>query len=127
MAKRPDAHGWIGTETLRTASASFAFRGGYPDKDTAARLDDALGFNRAIGVYLDQMPAASVYAIRKGGYAAGVRQSNQLIIWESLMDSKTLLLTGNSETVYAINFLDLERDGPTVIETPPGLLGGLSD
>jgi hypothetical protein len=36
------------------------------------------------------------------------------------MDSNPLFLTGNTDTVYCFAFLDLEKDGPTVIEIPPG-------
>jgi hypothetical protein len=39
------------------------------------------------------------------------------------MDARTLLLTANTETVYAIGHLDLRADGPTVIEAPPHMLG----
>ena len=34
------------------------------------------------------------------------------------MDSNSLFLTGNAGTVYFTTFLDLERDGPTVVEVP---------
>jgi hypothetical protein len=43
------------------------------------------------------------------------------------MDSKALWLTPNSETVYATTFLNLKTDGPTVIESPPVVLGILDD
>jgi hypothetical protein len=39
------------------------------------------------------------------------------------MDAATLLLTANTETVYALGFLDLKTDGPTVIEAPSKMLG----
>ena len=41
------------------------------------------------------------------------------MIFDELMDSKPLFLTGNTDTVYCSVFLDLEKDGPTVIEIPP--------
>lgn len=63
----------------------------------------------------------------KGVAEAGGGAANQLVVWETLMDAQTLLLTGNSETVYALAAIDLKRDGPTVIEVPPMLLGGVSD
>lgn len=31
-----------------------------------------------------------------------------------------LFLTGNTDTLYVVGFLDLERDGPTVVEIPSG-------
>jgi hypothetical protein len=36
------------------------------------------------------------------------------------MDSNPLFLTGNTDTVYCMVMLDLEADGPTVVEIPPG-------
>ncbi|MEF1307618.1 DUF1254 domain-containing protein, partial [Vibrio owensii] len=47
--------------------------------------------------------------------------SNQVMLFDDLMDSNPLFLTGNTDTVYASAFLDLERDGPTVVEIPPGM------
>ena len=43
------------------------------------------------------------------------------------MDSKALWLTANTETVYVSTFLNLKADGPTVIESPPNVLGILDD
>ena len=36
------------------------------------------------------------------------------------MDSNSLFLTGNTDTVYLSAVLNLKEDGPTVIEIPPG-------
>ena len=47
--------------------------------------------------------------------------------WENLMDAQTVLLTANTETVYAISHLDLKTDGPTVVDAPPHMLGFLQD
>ena len=54
-------------------------------------------------------------------------KSTQVVIWENLMDAGTVLLTANTETVYAIAHLDLKNDGPTVIEAPPHMLGFIQD
>ena len=43
------------------------------------------------------------------------------------MDSNSLFLTGNTDTVYALAVLDLDRDGPTVVEIPPGCGPGTVD
>ena len=43
------------------------------------------------------------------------------------MDATTVLLTANTETVYAIAHLDLKADGPTVVEAPPHMLGSMQD
>lgn len=66
-------------------------------------------------------------AIREGQAAAGVDACHKIGIWDNLMDSKTILLTGNTSTMYAVGFLDLAKDGPVVIDLPQGMLGILDD
>jgi hypothetical protein len=122
-----DRHGWIGTEVVRTRFGDFAFENGYPTRAAAAALLDQLVLNRAIEVYLTQIPRVAVIETRRGFREFGAKKANQPIIWESLMDAKTLLLTANTETVYAMGFLDLKGDGPTVLEAPPKMLGNSMD
>jgi hypothetical protein len=123
----PIRHGWIGTEAVSTRLGSFDFRNSYPAADTAQRLRDALIFNRAVEVFLTQMHGVSWYRVWKGVAEAGSAGPNQMVLWETLMDSATLLLTGNTETVYGLCAVDLKRDGPVVIEAPAMMLGGTSD
>ena len=59
--------------------------------------------------------------------AFGASEPTQVAVWEQLMDAKTLLLTANTETVYAVSHLALREDGPTVIEAPPHMLGFIQD
>ena len=47
-------------------------------------------------------------------------------IFEELMDCKTLFLTANTESIYAMTWLDL-KDGPVVVESPPNTLGFVDD
>src|SRR5262245_27543831 len=114
VLKQPaaDPHGWIGTEVVRTRFGDFAFENGYPTPDAAAGLLDQLAYNRAIEVYLTQMPAVAMIEQRRGLADFGARRPHQVVVWESLMDAATLLLTANTETVYALGFLDLKTDGP---------------
>jgi hypothetical protein len=67
----------------------------------------------------------STYAVREGFLDAGVMDGDVLIFSE-LMDSRSLFLTANADTVYYIAFLDLS-DGPLVLETPPDALGVIDD
>ena len=55
-----------------------------------------------------------------GGY-------NVLPIWKGLTDSKTLIVTPNTVTMYAVGYLDLGKDGPLVVELPPRLIGFMSN
>ncbi len=126
-AKPADSHGWLGTETVKTRFGDFEFKNGYPTPAAAEALLDQLKFNRAIDVYLTQIPAVAVIETRRGIRDFGARRSNQVVIWETLMDAKTLVLTANTETVYGMGFLDLKGDGATVVEAPPKMLGAAMD
>ena len=126
-AQEPDSSGWLGTETLKTRSGEFEFKGGYPARDTAERLLDLRKLNQATEVYLTQLMPVSEIGLREGLRAFGAKKPNQVVIWENLMDAKTVLLTANTETVYALSHLDLKADGPTVVEAPPKMLGFLQD
>src|SRR5262249_203628 len=73
------------------------------------------------------MMRVSEIALREGMRAFGSKTPQRVVIWENLMDAKTMLLTANTETVYALSHLDLKNDGPTVIEAPPHMLGFVQD
>ena len=125
--KKDDPHGWISTETVKTRFGDFEFKNGYPTPAAAEALLDQLKFNRAIDVYLTQLPAVAIIESRRGLRDFGAKHSNQVVIWEQLMDAKTLVLTANTETVYGMGFLDLKGDGATVLEAPPKMLGAAMD
>jgi hypothetical protein len=65
-------------------------------------------FNRAVEVYLTQLMPVSEIALREGMRAFGSKKPAQVVIWENLMDAQTMLLTANTETVYAMSHLDLD-------------------
>ena len=48
---------------------------------------------------------------------------NKICIFDTLMDSTSLFLTGNTSTMYAVGFLDLAKDGPCVVDLPTKMLG----
>lgn len=94
------------------------FSDGRPGAETADRLYDHLAYLRAVEVFLNLMPACSLEAMRRGYAEIGVTAANHVGITEELLDSNPLFLTGNTDTVYCSAFLDLKRDGATVIEIP---------
>ena len=101
-AQGAEPHGWLNTETLKTRSGDFEFRNGYPAGDSAERLLELQKFNRAVEVYTTQIMPVSEIALREGMRAFGARKPQQVVIWEELMDAKTVLLTANTETVYGM-------------------------
>ncbi|HVZ30831.1 MAG TPA: DUF1254 domain-containing protein, partial [Polyangiaceae bacterium] len=44
-------------------------------------------------------------------------------IFEHFLDAKTVVATGNGQSIYAIGCIDLRSAGPVVIEAPGGVLG----
>ncbi len=87
---------------------------------------DNLDYVRGVEAFLSGMPAASVYALCEGISGAGVKRNSGIGIMENLMDARSVFLTGNSTTVYVLMCLDL-KDGPVVVEVPPGVLGPADD
>ena len=98
----------------------LTFSDGRPSEETAEKIYDHLSYLRGVEVFLSLMPACSIEAMRLGHVESGITQAHQVAVSEQLMDSNPLFLTGNTDTVYASAILDLQRDGPTVIEIPPG-------
>jgi hypothetical protein len=126
-AQENNPYGWLGTETLKTRFGDFEFKGGYPAGDTAERLLELQKLNRAVEVYTTQIMPVSEIGLREGLRAFGAKTPQNVVIWEQLMDAKTVLLTANTETVYGLAHLDLKTDGPTVMEVPPKMLGFIQD
>ncbi|WP_213954527.1 DUF1254 domain-containing protein [Variovorax sp. dw_954] len=120
-------HAWFENTRVKTRFGEFSFKNGFPDSDSADRLAQMMTFNRAVEIYQHHLAAVSMFQFRRGLAEFGAQSSHQVVVWESLLDAHTLLLTGNSETVYLIGFLDLKQDGPTVVEAPAGMLGVLDD
>jgi hypothetical protein len=121
-----DSHGWIGTETINTRFGDFGFKNGYPTAEATDKLYELLTFNRAVETYLHFVTVMSMFYFKKGLNDFGLDAANKFLIFETLLDAQSLFLTPNAETVYGMQFLDLKRDGPTIVEAPPGLLGGFS-
>ena len=104
----------------KPASARLEFFDGLPSPETSQIVFDNLDFLRGVEVFLNGIPIASLEGLREGHVQMGVTDSNQMLLADQLLDSDPLLLTGNTIRFTASGFLDLERDGPTVVEIPPG-------
>ena len=112
---------------LSTTLGTLEFDAGRPSPESVRKLYDYLDLSRAVKVYLDNIPAVSTEAIRREHIRLGATTANHLLITEQMADAKMKWLTGNTETVYIFAFLDLKRDGATVIEIPAGIGPGLID
>ena len=112
-------------DSMETRIGTLKFDDGFPDDATVQKVYDNLDFQRGVQAFLNTMQAASLSAMREGLRSIGVN-NNSVALFESLMDSKSLFLTANTESVYLVGWLDL-KDGPMVIESPPNVLGFVDD
>lgn len=104
-------------DTVKSRIGTLHFADGAPDADTAAAAYDNLDFTYASRAFTDTFKGVSMQAILEGLQAAGIKD-NEVILFSELMDSESLFLTANADTVYYFAFVDLS-DGPMVVETPP--------
>jgi hypothetical protein len=113
-------------DTVETRIGTLKSFDGLPDPETVKKVYDNLDFGRGVEAFLSGIPAASLYAACEGFSQAGVKRNSGIGIMEDLMDARSLFLTANSTTVYVFMCLDL-KDGPVVVEVPPGVLGPVDD
>src|SRR5246127_4931342 len=112
-------------DTVETRIGKLEFKDGAPSAPTVEKVFDTLDFTHALNAYLNSYGGASAYALCKGFASAGAND-NSIVIFSELMDSNSLFLTANADTVYYMGCIDLTK-GPMVIEQPPKGLGTIND
>jgi hypothetical protein len=112
-------------DKIETRLGTLNFFDGFPEKATAEKLWDNLDFQRAVQAYLLAIPAVSQAADRDACRTLGP-VNRTVPIWEQLVDSSTVGLTFNDNTVYSWAWVNL-KDGPLVLELPPKVLGAVQD
>ena len=113
-------------DSVETSIGTLKFRDGIPDAATASKVYDQLDLQRGVEAFLNGLRGVSIYAARQGIRDAGVKDNEGVLIFSGLMDSKSLFLTANADTVYFLSNIDLSK-GPMVVETPPETLGLFDD
>lgn len=111
--------------SIATSFGQLNFVDGVPTADTARKTYDMLDFTQALNVYNNSFRGASALAIVKGFEGIGAKPGD-VVIFSKLMDSHSLFLTANADTVYYLTGLDLSK-GPMVVEQPPGAVGTIND
>lgn len=114
-------------DKVETSIGTLEFFDGVPTKATSENVYDYLDRMRGVDVFLKGMPGASVQAMILGLEEAGADQYNRVVVTKKLLDSKSLFLTANTSTIYITPHVDLKKNGPLVMETPPGMLGAFND
>ena len=111
--------------SVKAGIGSLEFTDGYPKGEAAEKLRDHLDYLHGVDTFMNTIQGVSVYAIRQGMLEAGI-EDGAVWIFSGLMDSRTLALTANADTVYFWSILDLSQ-GPVVLEAPSETLGLLND
>ncbi len=105
-------------DEVETSIGRLEFFDGMPTEETVDKLYDHLLKMRGVETFLNGIPATSIEGLRLGHIELGIESSNHAMLFDELMDSAGLFLTGNTDTVYCSLFLNLKRDGATVVEIP---------
>ncbi|MCP9800236.1 DUF1254 domain-containing protein [Synechococcus sp. RedBA-s] len=110
---------------LETSIGPLNLLDGFPKPDTIEKIYDNLDRSRALQAYLLAIPIVNQAGMRDSLRKFGpVNTTN--VIWETLVDSKSVELTANDNTVYSFIWLDTKK-GPLVVEVPSKVLGAIDD
>jgi hypothetical protein len=111
------------TEQQQTRLGVLSLQNGYPSRATAQKLYDEMDFQRATQAYLWALPAVGFKALYDAQAKTFGARNGDVVLYQTLQD-KAGMLTPNITTLYAFSFWDLGRQGPLVVEVPPGLTAG---
>ncbi len=112
-------------DVVESRIGTLNFKNGMPDQASMDKVWDNLDFSRAVNVYLNTLPAVSLYCVRKGPRDIGV-PDNTIMTMETMMDATGMYLTPNTVSPQSWVTLNLS-EGPIVMEVPPNVLGVLDD
>jgi hypothetical protein len=121
----PIAPGITTPDKVDTSIGTLNLSYGYPDAATVQKIYDNLDASRALQAYLLALPIVNQAGMRDSLRKFGPDNETD-VIWENLVDSKTVELTANDNTVYSFIWIDTHK-GPLVVEIPPKVLGGIDD
>ncbi|WP_248595484.1 DUF1254 domain-containing protein [Candidatus Accumulibacter phosphatis] len=121
----PIAPGVAIPDTVETSIGTLKLNDGFPTTETIEKVYDNLDRSRALQAYLLAIPIVNQAGMRDSLRKFGPDNQTD-VIWENLVDPKTVELTANDNTVYSFIWLDTKK-GPLVIDIPPKVLGLIDD
>jgi hypothetical protein len=104
----PIPPGIASPDIVETRIGTLKFFDGFPDKATVEKLYDNLDFQRAVQAYLLALPPVSQAANRNAILTLGPANTT-VPIFEQLMNSRSIFLTANTNTVYSWMWIDLRN------------------
>ncbi len=114
-------------DSVKTRIGTLNFVRGYPTEETARKLYDEMDYQRAVQAFLWAYPAVSFESIRIAAKQELAADYNALAIADNFVDPKSVWLTANNTTIYALANINLAQAGPVVIDLPPGAMVGIID
>ena len=121
----PIAAGVAVPDKIESSIGTLNLSHGYPKADTVEKIYDNLDRSRALQAYLMAIPIVNQAGMRDSLRKFGPDNQTD-VIWEDLVDARTVELTANDNTIYNFIWLDT-KTGPLVVEIPPEVLGGVND
>jgi hypothetical protein len=121
----PIAPGVAPPDHLDTSIGALNLNDGTPTPETVEKIYDNLDRSRALQAYLLALPIVNQVGMRDSLRKFGPDNQTD-VIWETLVNPKTVELTANDNTVYSFIWLDTHK-GPLVVEIPPKVLGAIDD
>jgi hypothetical protein len=112
-------------DQVDTSIGTLRFFDGFPDAATVQKVYDNLDLTRAVNAYLMALAPVNQAGMRDSMQQWGPDNQTD-VIWENLVNSKTVELTANDNTIYSFVWLDTHK-GPLVVEIPPMVLGIIDD
>lgn len=113
--------------TIDTRIGKLKLESGYPNQESLDKLYNELDFQRAVQAYIWATPIVSLDALRLANVKDWNVDYNAVGVVDKYTTPNIEALTGNNTTIYAASFVDLGRDGPVVIDSPPGAYGVIDD
>jgi hypothetical protein len=110
------------------SGAESVIGGGYPGAASAAAAYDELDYQRAVQAYVWAVPLVNVVGLVRALVEGGVSLSEpSLYVFDRHVTPKQVLMTANSEVIYAFTAFDLNALGPVVIDAPVEAFGAVMD
>ena len=121
----PFAPGVAVPDKLESSIGTLNLNYGYPTAETVEKIYDNLDRSRALQAYLLAIPIVNQAGMRDSIRKFGPDNQTD-VIWEDLVDPRTVELTANDNTIYNFIWVDTSK-GPLVAEIPPKVLGLVND
>jgi len=102
------------------------FQDGFPTTGTVGKTFDFVDTSRAVELFINATPVASMYAMLNGHVRIGVKANHTVGITEELMNARSLWLTPQTTTPYVHGEIDV-KNGPVVIEIGTPVIGLIDD